>query len=375
MNFQEELTKIKKEYVSEQWKARREDLKRRLTSRPIILYGLGFFGGVIVKNFMLEGMSVKCFCDTNKRGVDPETKLDIISPQELVNNYSDANIVISVANPLNEKSVYETIVSLGIPQERIFYFRDAYQFIRKSRVEQVSLTFEEIQEHLIGYERVVNLFSDPMSQNLVIQIIRSYLFHSLFEYELPSNAYFPEQFLLTDHEVFVDGGLYIGDTTENFIERVNKKYSRIVGFDIDEKNLSIARQNLKSVPNVEIVSKGLWDCSTSMHAELGISAGSNIKKDAGNTVDLISLDEYFQETSKHQYPSFIKLDIEGSERQALLGAERIIKEVSPKLAVCVYHKPEDLYVLPEVIQRINPNYKFFLRHYSPYIWDSVLYAY
>lgn len=57
--------------------------------------------------------------------------------------------------------------------------------------------------------------------------------------------------------------------------------------------------------------------------------------------------------------SYIKMDVEGFEQKALLGAKRIIEEQFPTLAVSIYHKREDIWKLPELILRINPKYKFF----------------
>jgi len=69
------------------------------------------------------------------------------------------------------------------------------------------------------------------------------------------------------------------------------------------------------------------------------------------------------------------MDIEGAELEALKGAERIIREHKPKLAICAYHKPEDIYTLPEFIKGCRDDYRLYLRHYSPYnTFDTVLYA-
>lgn len=375
MTFQDEFKKLEQEYQTGIWKEERRQLKETLLSRPVILYGLGFFGGVIVKNLSKEGIAVKHFCDGKKRGMDPETGLSILSPQELAEQYADANVVISVANPSTEQAVYETILTLGFDKKQIFRFKDAYQFMRKSRVEQVSMSLEEFRQYLEGYERAYSLFQDDTSRKIILETIENYLFNRLFEYDPPKESYFPEEFSFGQQEVFIDGGLYTGDTTEEFIRRMNGEYSRIIGFDIDEKNLEAAHKSLDAVPNVEIVSKGLWDSAGMMAAELGIMAGSNIKEGGADRVELVSLDELFADVPADQYPTFIKLDIEGSEQQALLGAKTILKESMPKLAVCAYHKPEDLYVLPELIRKLNPKYRFFMRHYSPYIWDTVLYAY
>lgn len=375
MDFQIILDTAKEKYISGEWKKRQDNLKERLLSKPVVLYGVGFFGAVIARSFKENKIAVKCFCDSKKRGIDSETQLNIISPDELVDKYSDANVVISVANPSTEKAVYDTVVSLGFPSDRIFRFNEAYMFIKKSRVETVSLSLEEFADLEDGYRRAYEMFSDDNSKKIIKETIYSYLFHELFEYEEPKNSYFPEQLILSEHEVFVDGGLYTGDTSEEFIRRTNEKYKRIVGFDIDENNLSSARKNLEHFSNVDIISKGLWNKAASMHAELGIMAGSNIKDSAESIVELVSLDDFFSSYNEDDYPSFIKLDVEGSEKEAILGAADIIRNKKPKLAICVYHKPEDIFVLPELVKQLNPEYKLFLKKYSPYIWDTVMYAY
>lgn len=68
------------------------------------------------------------------------------------------------------------------------------------------------------------------------------------------------------------------------------------------------------------------------------------------------------------------MDIEGAEYEALEGSKEILKRYSPKLAICLYHKPEDIYKLPLLIHEMNPNYKFYIRHYSDYRTDTLLYA-
>ena len=72
--------------------------------------------------------------------------------------------------------------------------------------------------------------------------------------------------------------------------------------------------------------------------------------------------------------TFIKMDIEGSELNALRGAEKTIKKYHPKLAICIYHKPEDIVDIPRYLHQICPGYKMYLRHYSNCDVETVLYA-
>ncbi|MFI3174418.1 MAG: FkbM family methyltransferase [Bacillota bacterium] len=68
------------------------------------------------------------------------------------------------------------------------------------------------------------------------------------------------------------------------------------------------------------------------------------------------------------------MDIEGAELVALQGGEQTIKKYKPKLAICIYHKPEDVIELFAYIKNLVPEYKFYIRHYSNTQTETVLYA-
>ena len=72
--------------------------------------------------------------------------------------------------------------------------------------------------------------------------------------------------------------------------------------------------------------------------------------------------------------TYIKMDVEGAELRALYGAEKTIRTYRPKLAVCMYHKPEDLVTIPQYIYSIRDDYRFYIRNHSPYGIEMVLYA-
>ena len=72
---------------------------------------------------------------------------------------------------------------------------------------------------------------------------------------------------------------------------------------------------------------------------------------------------------------FIKMDIEGSEYDALKGAVSTIKKFQPKLAISLYHINDDFHRIPILLKNCNPNYKFRLGHYTIHGEETVLYAY
>jgi FkbM family methyltransferase len=85
-----------------------------------------------------------------------------------------------------------------------------------------------------------------------------------------------------------------------------------------------------------------------------------------------TLDDYAAKTGGAV--NFIKMDIEGAEMEALGGASRVIREFKPRLAISGYHKPQDLWEIPNKLKELNPNYQITYGHHTPIIWESVFYA-
>ena len=98
--------------------------------------------------------------------------------------------------------------------------------------------------------------------------------------------------------------------------------------------------------------------------------GSAISSEGNQHIATVALDEFFKNEPIH----FIKLDIEGAETQAILGASQIIKNMRPILAMSLYHKPNDIWFLPQLIKNLNSKYKVFIRQHYFNTFESVLYA-
>jgi hypothetical protein len=121
--------------------------------------------------------------------------------------------------------------------------------------------------------------------------------------------------------------------------------------------------------NIDIYNMGAWSKKDTLIFDTQASRNSKLSS-KGVPVEVTDLDSMLDTPI-----TMIKMDIEGSELQALEGAKETIKKYSPKLYVCAYHRNEDLFALPQKILEINPNYKLYFRH-SAYIpaWESNFYA-
>ena len=110
--------------------------------------------------------------------------------------------------------------------------------------------------------------------------------------------------------------------------------------------------------------------STSRVEEPHFSQSQNV-----NAVEcsVVSIDE-FVESTRLQRVDFIKLDVEGAEIQAILGAVKSIKKYSPKLAISLYHNVHDLFRIPQLLQEINDTYTYHLGHHHGALFETILYA-
>lgn len=175
-------------------------------------------------------------------------------------------------------------------------------------------------------------------------------------------------------EVIVDGGCYNCGSIANYIKHANATYKAIYSFE-PEKELykeCLEKISKEKIERCMLYNTGLWSDERELCFSVGETGGSKISEQGEQTIKTCALDAVFKDLDEK--PTFIKMDIEGAELEALKGAKDLIKEYSPKLAICVYHKPEDIWEIPNLILEYNPNYKLYLRHYSPYQTETVLYA-
>jgi len=369
-SFREEFNSIRRLCESDKYKNEIDNLQKSLLRQPIVLYGAGSAGVAVARIFRNRGLDVVCFCDKNKTGIQQDTGIPIISPQMLLIYNPDA--IIFISSTVYADEIMSDLTVLGVPSDRVI----ANTFFNLHEV-----TISDIEHHLSDYERVFNLFNDCKSKEIILGRLQCFLTPSplIPSYITPIrispyiSQYFDESILmLSSDEIFVDGGMYIGDTAELFFRFTNGNYKHYYGFEPDIKNSNVAREKLEKKPNITIIAKGLWCCET----EIGFTgnSASTSKVDMMTSHSLVSvtaLDSYFNDKSP---PTFIKMDIEGAELEALKGAEHIIRKYKPKLAICVYHKPEDIYELPELLKKYRNDYRFYLRHYRNSLSETVLYA-
>ena len=230
----------------------------------------------------------------------------------------------------------------------------------------------DVLKHI--YEECWPRFTDEESQRsfLSVLLFRATLAqHWLEAIRLPYDDmyFFTSGLTVSDDEVFVDVGSFDGDSLTQFLRRVGPGYRHIHAMEPDPLNFEQLKRNFGHLPRSTLHDCGLWHQSTQVSIQLN-GLGSYLDARPGAvTVRVQALDDM------NLGPiSFLKMDIEGAEVPALEGARQTILRDKPKLAIAAYHKADDLPCLIRAISAIRDDYRFTMRHHSPFFRDTILMA-
>jgi FkbM family methyltransferase len=345
---------------------------------PLILLGAGAVVAQPFVTYALQHLKVQALVDNARQG-QTEAGVPIIGDEGLRtllgSGFSGAGILCC-----GSEGALNHFKRLWTSNAHLISYFEAMAFIDDPKAYGPILgflrAFSNIDEIKSIYEYGHSLFDEPESLKTLETILRYRLTwddtHLLPQARPLSDIYFDQDILnIRQDEVFIDGGAYDGDTARAFVARTKGEYDHIHAFELDPSNHEKTHAGLKGMARTTIYECGLWSHTDHLVMEDQRDKGSRISDQlATNGVQgqLRALDDVVEKAS------FIKFDIEGAEARALQGAFRIISQYKPKLAICAYHRADDLLVLPRKIKALRPDYRLRLRHYSPIIFDTVIYA-
>lgn len=182
------------------------------------------------------------------------------------------------------------------------------------------------------------------------------------------NHYFAEDIVKLENEVFVDCGAFTGDTIQELLAKT--KPQKVFAFEPDEKNYKTLVKNFAGNDDIVCLKLGAFSKKTTLSFSGGNADASKIVDDGAIQIEVDSIDNILNGDKA----TFIKMDIEGAELEALKGAQNTIRNYHPKLAISAYHKFEDLFTLPQYIYSLDSSYKFYLRRHSHLTHELVLYC-
>lgn len=227
-------------------------------------------------------------------------------------------------------------------------------------------TLLDLLKNVQHYDWLYSRLEDDVSRLVLANLIAYRLFPSQHflkaAYAGKHPQYFDKSIVFCDeNEVFVDCGGFSGNTTEEFIRQFGK-YKRIYVYEPSQDNIQTCLDNLSKYGGITVRRCGVGEKSDALPMSSNSSASTFMageKAADSQKIQIVSLDEDIQETI-----TFLKMDDEGFEIPALLGAKRHIRDDFPKLAICTHHIVSDMWEIPRLIDAIHPDYRYYIRHYD-----------
>ncbi|MBP3819029.1 MAG: FkbM family methyltransferase [Butyrivibrio sp.] len=345
------------------WKRFNDDV----STRELYVFGAGARGGRIAElvNDGVYEWKIKAFIDNYAHG----SKLwgyDILSPEVLKGKDPESYVILV-------SLLYPGVISSQLDDLGVVYCYSYFYLTEGGR--------SFIQQDLVQSEEVKTIrkmLQDEKSKWTFDRILEKRKNGTIDYSDISESGdeYFRSEFFTrTDNEVFLDGGAFDGDTIDGFHEWTKGKYREIYSFEADPNMISVIKHKLYRWHDVHLIDKGLWDkkatLSFAIDNKIMSSHISSINSENTINIDCVSFEEEFGP----EVPlSFIKLDIEGAEIQAINGMKNIIQKFRPKLAISIYHKPEDLWEIPMLIHKLVPEYRLNMRHFGHNYFGTNLYA-
>ena len=313
--------------------------------------------GIEVFDFLTEGMqlNIKGFLDKNPDLIGTLRKgVHVHDPDD----FADKGAKIIVASVLTHE-ICPWLHSNGF--ETWVIYRGLYFLSEKYR-DMVRQLYSKME--------------DEESRQTLVSLLAYYLGLSpkppMSKYE----QYIHPAMQLEDTSAIVDGGSFDGDTIRLFRQHYGEKV-QIYAFEPIESNFKNLIENHSQDSLVKCINAGLWSEAGrkyfrdgGLYASTIIEEPDNVSEQGAFILDVAMIDQVLEGGPV----DLIKMDIEGAEHPALIGARETILRHSPNLAISLYHKPDDWLLIPQFLFEILPDHKFYLGHHSANFFETVLYA-
>lgn len=352
------------------------DLYQKMKEKKYVcIFGAGQLGSSVVNLFykLDSEIIVNFICDNapEKWGKTIFRNIKCISPLEL-KKYADDLIVIIATK--YHRDIYEQLKNDG--------FQNVYSVLNHFGLRNALMSMQNPDiVKFVGnnIKELMNIVADDQSKETILAIAKNW-FNFLpdavqYDKTCTDRAYFVKKIInLQKNEVFIDAGAFDGDTIKEFLIENDNKFKAIHTFEMDKQNYGYLLDTLNSLD--EDIRKRIFPYNIGLWNEKGrvmynaLLQGSNVDEEGDTCGELDCVDNLLSSEDV----SYIKMDIEGAELKALQGAKRVIQAKKPKLAICLYHNPEDLWKIPQYIKSIVPEYNIYIRQHMSLECESICYC-
>ena len=350
------------------------------TEKTIVMYGMGNGADKILQACEQKKISVSEFfaSDGFVRGHSFHGKT-VRSWGEIKEMYGAENVIVLLSFGTSRPEVLENIHRIAAETE--LYAPDVPAF--------GDGLFDRafFETHRGEIDAAYDLLSDDLSKSIFENVLRFKLTGDIRCLKKAESDRVETLLTFVQPEQIknaVDLGAYNGDTARELLEYSKGNLEKIYAMEPDARNFRKLEAYAAEEKRAEVIphNVGAWSEKTTLYFDASgnrnASFGSNRSESlAERPVKLKAIEA---DTLDHildgQTVDYIKYDVEGSEREALLGSKETIERNDPTLLVSLYHRNEDLFALPLLVRELFPAYKgFYLRRFEGVpAWDLNLYV-
>jgi FkbM family methyltransferase len=350
-------------------------------SGSLVIFGAGGLGRMTLRGLRRVGVEPLAFADNNPAAWGSSIEgIPVLSPEDAARQYKDkATFVVAIWRANGKHRLAQFVRQLEeLGCQRVVSFGFLYWKYHEVFLPYYALDLpHKIAAQKDDVRRAFALLADEQSRREFVMQMRWRL---LLDFDCLASPvadlqYFPEDlFSWRPDEVFVDCGAFDGDTIKVIMGRAGPRFERIVAFEPDPMNFQKLQAYCQSLPEtvrqrITCLPLAAGDRKQKVRFAAGGTAASSVGSGdievEGDTLDAVLGDTPV---------TYLKMDIEGAEPEALAGAAGVITKHKPVLAVCVYHKQDHLWRLPLMMQGFSKDYRLFLRPHNEECWDLICYA-
>lgn len=380
MNENKLIDEAKRNFITGCWK-RFDEYYKCIENSNIYIYGTGIYGQFLYKalNYIGRGKQIKAFINDFAVGNEILFDTHVFKPSDITIDFGLDVIVVGVQNSERiidylKKNNFRYIYAdydQWFYQNNLMY--SVYHCIDDSiynMIPNIEYYYREIYKN---ESSILQIYDEPLSRQIIENRLLfyktgdcKYIENTVKNY----NQYFQDDYYSIGYnEVYVDVGAFDGDSILSFIDFTGGNYSKILGIEPDNLSYSKLVQSVSKFHDCLMINCATGEHNSTAKFDSKGVLGSSFDQN-GKEIEIKKLDDLLSCT----HPTLIKMDIEGAELDSLRGVAENIKKYRPKLAVCIYHKPEDIIVIPKYIHSLVPEYKFKVRQHSNTMLETVLYA-
>jgi len=345
-------------------------------TKTLVLFGAGPLGKSTLAGLRRAGIEPLAFADNNPRlwGKDIDG-LKVFSPDDVRSRYGDsACFVVTI---YNGSAVRRQLAALGCKRVAPLPALSWKYPLNFTAAAGIDLP-HRLRDAAAEIRLCDSILYDEVSRR---ELREQLIWRYWLDYDVlspPSNekdTYFPLDLLtpLKD-EVFVDCGAFDGGSLNSFASHWNDRFQHVFAFEADPASRAVLANNIKEMgfeDRATIMPYAVCNLNGPVSFACSGTVTSHVSTSGfGSTVEAKRLDDLEWPLP----PTYIKMDIESAEPEALLGAQQLLRRYQPILAICTYHRSEHLWQIPNLIHSISPEYHIFLRRYAEECWEGVCYA-